>query len=525
MPARKLEGYVAASVLFIDIVGFSLLLLDEQHQQLEILQSIAQSTDAFKKAGNKVTPAPAGDGFALAFFNGYVPPLLCAIEISHALKGHSEIKVRMGLSQGPVKKIMDMSGRPNVSGDGIIDSQRVMDFGEAGHILVSKNLAAILLRMKDWESKLHYLGEARDKHNIIHYIYNYHDGEVGNRSIPKKLAAPTKPAAASPVTPPSISPAGKPPRKVPMFLPLPSFDADTFVRRDAELERLETCLIKGDNKVCCISVGDIPGGIGKTTLAHVFASKHKADFPDGIISVRVGKKSERELAQEFVSYCHSEERPHDAADATALMRRTFGDRRMLLIFDNAEESHNIRDLLPGGDKCAVIITTRRRDLGGALSIPLGNEIALGVFDDAQAKDLLGRLIGPERVREESAAADKIIKALSRLPLAIRIAGTTLQRGTAKYKTLNQYADDLRNKENILARHGSSSDPNLSLNASITLSLVALDNDEYTKFFLRLSACSEEGFSLTEALAANNYNENETDEVGKVMERLFDFALV
>lgn len=527
MPITKLN-IVAAYVLFIDIVGFSLLALDEQVRQMEVLEESARGAEEFNNAGSDLTPASSGDGFALAFFNDYQSPLRCAIEISSKLKDHPQIKVRMGLNQGPVRKIpQDIAEKPNVTGDGINMAQRVMDCGDSGHILVSGNMADVLLRLTYLKPYLRDLGEVAVKHDIRIRIYNYYDGQVGNPDVPRKIAAQTSPAATPPVAASTASTPIRSSGTVPFIPPLSLFDSNTFVGRDKELEQLKACLIDGDNKVCCISVGDIAGGIGKTTLAHVFASTHRADFPDGIISVRVDKKSTIALAHEFASYCHAEDRPHDEEDATALMRRTFGDRRMLLIFDNAEKSRNIRDLLPGGDKCAVIITTRRRELGSALGTSPDHEIELGVLERGQAKDLLGRLIGVERVRNESTAADEIVDALSYLPLAIRIAGMTLLRGTSKYKSLSQYASDLENKRDRWAKMsgGDSSDPNLSLKASITLSLVALENDEQVKFFLRLSACSEQRFSVTEALAANNYAAEWVDKARGILERLYDFALV
>ena len=130
-------------VLFIDIVGYSKLLITEQSDQLQTLKSIVRGTEQVKKAEaeGKLLRLPTGDGGALVFRNNPEAPVLCALEISKALKSHPELKVRMGIHSGPVNEISDLNEQANIAGAGINVAQRIMDCGDAGHILLSKHVA------------------------------------------------------------------------------------------------------------------------------------------------------------------------------------------------------------------------------------------------------------------------------------------------------------------------------------------------------------------------------------------------
>src|ERR1700704_3894664 len=129
-------------VLFIDIVGYSKLLINEQSEQIETLRKIVRATDPFRlaEAEGKLMRLPTGDGGALVFRNSPEAPVLCALEISKALKNHSELHVRMGIHSGPVNEVTDLNEQANIAGAGINIAQRVMDCGDAGHILVSKRV-------------------------------------------------------------------------------------------------------------------------------------------------------------------------------------------------------------------------------------------------------------------------------------------------------------------------------------------------------------------------------------------------
>jgi TolB-like protein/Tfp pilus assembly protein PilF len=176
-------------VLFMDLVGYSKLLLDEQREQLQRLTEIVRSTEQVRiaEASDKLIRLPAGDGVALVFFNSPEAPVQCAIEISKKLKQYPRLKLRMGVHSGPVNEIRDVSGRTNVAGAGINIAQRVMDCGDAGHILLSKRVAEDLAHSRQWRTYLHDLGECGVKHGVPIFIVNLYTDEIGNAQLPEKL--------------------------------------------------------------------------------------------------------------------------------------------------------------------------------------------------------------------------------------------------------------------------------------------------------------------------------------------------
>jgi TolB-like protein/class 3 adenylate cyclase/Flp pilus assembly protein TadD len=180
-----------AHVLFIDIVGYSKLPITEQRALIERLNQIVRGTDEFQaaEAEGHLIKIPTGDGMALVFYHSPEAPVECALEISRALKEHQELRLRMGIHSGPVSGVMDVSGKANVAGTGINMAQRVMDCGDAGHILLSKHVAEDLEQYPHWESHLHDLGECEVKHGIRVSIANLYTQELGNPAVPEKLMA------------------------------------------------------------------------------------------------------------------------------------------------------------------------------------------------------------------------------------------------------------------------------------------------------------------------------------------------
>jgi TolB-like protein/class 3 adenylate cyclase/Flp pilus assembly protein TadD len=178
-------------VLFIDLVGYSKLLITEQSDQLQTLRQIVRSTEQFKKAEaeGKLLRLPTGDGGALVFRNNPEAPVLCALEISKALKSHSEIKVRMGIHSGPVNEITDLNEQANIAGAGINIAQRVMDCGDAGHILLSRHVADDLEEYPQWRSHLAELGEFEVKHGVRVSVVNLYTDEAGNPALPSRMTA------------------------------------------------------------------------------------------------------------------------------------------------------------------------------------------------------------------------------------------------------------------------------------------------------------------------------------------------
>ena len=188
-----------AHVLFVDIVGYSKLLMNEQRESLRELNQVFRNTDAFRvaEAAEKLICLPTGDGMALAFTSTPDAPVRCAIQASKAFLQNSELKVRMGVHSGPVSGTTDVNDRSNVAGAGINIAQRVMDCGDAGHILLSKRVAEDLAQYRHWQSFLHELGECEVKHGEMISLVNLYNDEVGNPERPKKLATSNHPRGAS----------------------------------------------------------------------------------------------------------------------------------------------------------------------------------------------------------------------------------------------------------------------------------------------------------------------------------------
>src|ERR1700720_2384169 len=163
-----------AHVLFIDIVGYSKLSVNEQHAAVEELNQIVRASEQFQGAetGSRLLKIPTGDGMALVFYTSPEAPAQCAVEISRALKEHSRLQLRMGIHSGPVSGVVDVNERANVAGAGLNVAQRVMDCGDAGHILLSKHAAEDLGEYRQWQLQLHDLGECDIKHGGRLHVVN-----------------------------------------------------------------------------------------------------------------------------------------------------------------------------------------------------------------------------------------------------------------------------------------------------------------------------------------------------------------
>jgi TolB-like protein/class 3 adenylate cyclase len=186
----KADPHLAiAHVLFIDVVGYSKLLVNEQREVVDQLTRVVRKTPQFRKseAAGKLIRIPVGDGMALVFFQTPEEPVQCAMEIARALKNHPRIGLRMGVHSGPVDQVRDVNDRLNVAGAGMNIAQRVMDCGDAGHILVSKRVADDLAQDSLWRPHLHDLGEVEVKHGAKIGIVNLYTDELGNPEAPEKL--------------------------------------------------------------------------------------------------------------------------------------------------------------------------------------------------------------------------------------------------------------------------------------------------------------------------------------------------
>src|SRR5438477_11784574 len=207
MEIKKEIQLEIAHALFVDIVGYSKLLLNEQLASLETLTQVVRGTEEFQtaEASGRLLKIATGDGMALVFYNTPEAPVECALEISRAVKDHPELKLRMGVHSGAVSGVVDVSGRANIAGAGINIAQRVMDCGDAEHILLSRHVAEDLEQLGHWKKHLHHLGEAEVKHGSRVSVVNLYTEELGNPEVPQKfLQARHKTAAAVPIA------AGKP---------------------------------------------------------------------------------------------------------------------------------------------------------------------------------------------------------------------------------------------------------------------------------------------------------------------------
>jgi len=186
---RKEIQLEIAHVLFIDIVGYSKLSINDQHAAVEELNQIVRASEQSQRAEatSRLLKIPTGDGMALVFYTSPEAPAQCAVEISHGLKEHPRLQLRMGIHSGPVSGVVDVNERASLAGAGINMAQRVMDCGDAGHILLSKHVAEDLEEYERWRPLLHDLGSCEVKHGVRVSVVNLYDDQFGNATLPRTL--------------------------------------------------------------------------------------------------------------------------------------------------------------------------------------------------------------------------------------------------------------------------------------------------------------------------------------------------
>src|SRR5881394_368003 len=193
MPAevKKEIQLEIAHVLFIDIVGYSKLSINEQHAAVDELNQVVRTSEQLQKAeaSDRLIKIPTGDGMALVFYTSLEAPAQCAVEISRALKEHPRLQLRMGVHSGPVSGVIYVNRHANLAGAGLNLAQRVMDCGDAGHILLSKHVADDLEEYEQWRPLLHDLGSCEVKHGARVGVVNLYADQVGNPQLPKKFEA------------------------------------------------------------------------------------------------------------------------------------------------------------------------------------------------------------------------------------------------------------------------------------------------------------------------------------------------
>ena len=176
-------------ILFIDIVGYSKLLTNEQRDKVQELNRIVRETGQFRaaEAEGKLVRIPTGDGMILAFLTSPDAPVRCAIAVSLALRGRTDLPLRMGIHSGPIELVEDVNDKLNLAGAGVNMAQRVMDCADAGHILLSARAADDLAQYAEWKGQLHDLGEIEVKHGLRVRVASLYGPDAGNATLPRKL--------------------------------------------------------------------------------------------------------------------------------------------------------------------------------------------------------------------------------------------------------------------------------------------------------------------------------------------------
>src|ERR1700732_547370 len=196
MPAevKKEIQLEIAHVLFIDIVGYSKLSINDQHATVEELNQIVRASEQFQRAeaAGRLIKIPTGDGMALVYYTNPEAPAQCAVEISRALKAYPRLPLRMGVHSGPVSGVIDVNGHANLAGAGLNIAQRVMSCGDAGHILLSKHVAEDLEEYEQWRPLLHDIGLCEVKHGVRVSVVNLYTEQFGNATLPRKFEAVQK---------------------------------------------------------------------------------------------------------------------------------------------------------------------------------------------------------------------------------------------------------------------------------------------------------------------------------------------
>jgi TolB-like protein/Tfp pilus assembly protein PilF len=267
-----------AHVLFMDIVGYSKLLINEQRASLDTLNHIVRGAEEFRRAeqAERLIKIPTGDGMALVFYSSPEAPVECALEISRALKEHPELGVRMGVHSGPVSGVVDVNERANVAGAGINMAQRVMDCGDAGHILLSRHVAEDLEQYGHWQPHLHDLGECEVKHGVHISAVNLYTDDLGNPQEPEKFKDLKKKTTAS-LAATTVKPARFPWHEIVIALLLVgAVIAGVVLFRATKREKSAPASLVG-------SAGAIPDkSIAVLPFENLSANQENAFFADGV---------------------------------------------------------------------------------------------------------------------------------------------------------------------------------------------------------------------------------------------------
>ena len=399
-----------AYVLYLDMVGYSRLSLEAQARVALDLREIVRATAEFVRHETEgdLLRLDTGDGMALVFFADPQSPIRCACEIAAALGRPPRLPLRIGLHCGPVIRTRDINGGENVSGDGINRAQRVMDCGDAGHILLSRYYADLLTALALWAPDLHDLGEATVKHGERLHLVSFHCAHSGSPAPPQSLRLPPAPEAAAPTN-------------------LPFWRTDQFVGRASTLARVHA-LLQTAAPVVLVGLS----GLGKTQLALQYAHLYPQDYPGGVFWINAADSSH--LKDDFATLGRSFfDIPEYLSTEICVARLRDRLHRLphpaLLVFDNVTEETDL-SLLPDSPQCRLLLTTQKKHLA-----PPGFErVELPKLEPDAALAMLG--VSPHLNRDDLAAAQKIADDVGRLPVALDILAqhrARLRLGFAEYR--------------------------------------------------------------------------------------------
>jgi hypothetical protein len=383
----KVHELQIAHVIFMDIVGYSRLPMDHQRQAISGLQNIVAQTPEFQlaQANQELICLPTGDGMALVFFGDPLLPALCARRIEPAVRATAKFGVRIGVHSGPVYRIADINANLNVAGGGINVAQRVMDCGDAGHILLSESAASVLLQLSNWSHAVHDLGHVEVKHGVVLQIYNLYTDDFGNASMPSKIRPPL----------PSL------PDRSSLFDPWTPAVPPIFVGRSALLAKISDALDEGRS----ISlVGD--WRIGKSSLLKTCMMRlEKSARPAKLLS---GEGPEGASPASFVERATGM-KAAGGADAAANVLATWSKQVgkpglvPALLVDEFDAlvvrfEHRFFERLRGMLDCLCIIASSRQELDRVYNdlgrtSPFHNRLELcwiGLLEDGAAEELLHR---------------------------------------------------------------------------------------------------------------------------------------
>jgi hypothetical protein len=300
---------------------------------------------------------------------------------------------------------------------------------------------------------------------------------------------------------------------------LPQLDISNFTGRADELKQLEKQIFQeGGLRIAGIVGVTGTGGMGKSALAFHFAHKYKDRFPDGVIGLRIDSGTVNAVAERFASHVGIKPETLKNYSAAEIMQSVFRERQALLIFDNAEEA-SVRELRPGGNRCAVIVTTRNQGLLKTLDIPMSGHVDLQRFDFEETKQLLSSLIGSDRVVKEEAAVKEIHRLVGGLPLAVRIVGGLLV--DQEFITLSEFSKSLEDERLRLSKLRDPDDASLDVRASLALSLKHLTATQ-NELFALLGVCAKEGFALSTVYAITS---QEKGDINVGLARLIRLSLL